>query len=128
VLERVRTLSVPALVAVAAIAICVGGCGSAKPKSASAWLSPHGLLEFESAFPPALQTDIGDAAPIAIADADCTRTPTQGVYLCTLHTESMNQIAYFVKVKGGSWTGRLDKSKTEQASIYPATIRGELKT
>jgi hypothetical protein len=124
----VRRLPVLTLVAVLAVAISVGGCGSAKPKSASAWLSPHGLLEFESAFPPALQTDIGDAAPIAIADADCTRTSTVRVYLCTVRTESMNQIAYFVTVKGRSWTGRLDKSKTEQASIYPATISSDPKT
>jgi hypothetical protein len=124
----VRTLPVLTLVVVA-VAISVSGCGSsAKHEAASVWLSPHGLLEFESAFPPALQTDIGDAAPIAIADADCTRTSKPGVYLCTIHTESMQPIAYFVTVKGQSWTGRLDKSKTEQASIYPTTIRGGLKT
>jgi hypothetical protein len=117
------------LAAVLAVAISVGGCGgSAKPKTASAWLSPHGLLEFESAFPPALQTDIGDAAPIAIADADCTRTSKPGVYLCTIHTESMQPIAYFVTVKGRSWTGRLDKSKTEQPSIYPEKISSDSKT
>jgi hypothetical protein len=126
----VRTLPVLTLVAVAAVAICVGGCGSAKakPKSASAWLSQHGLLELESAFPPALQNDIGDAAPIAIADADCTRTSKSGVYLCTLHTESMQPIAYFVTVKGKSWTGQLDKSKTEQPKLYPAKISSGSKT
>jgi hypothetical protein len=116
------------LVAVVAVAISVSGCGSAKPKSASVWLTPHGLLQLESTFPPALQTDIGDAAPIAIADADCTRTSTERVYLCTLHTESNQPIAYFVTVKGRSWTGRLDKSKTEQASIYPTTISSDPKT
>jgi hypothetical protein len=120
--ERVRTLPVLVLVAVVAVAICVGGCGSAKPKSNAAWLSPHGLIKLESSFPPTLQTAIGVAAPIAIADANCTRTSTQSVYLCTVNTTSSEPIAYFVKVKGGSWTGRLDKSKTEHASIYPATV------
>jgi hypothetical protein len=111
----VRALPVLTLVAVAAVAICVGGCGSAKakPKSASAWLSQHGLLEFESTFPPALQNDIGDAAPIAIADADCTRTSKSGVYLCTLHTESMQPIAYFVTVKGKS--ARQEQDRTAEA-------------
>jgi hypothetical protein len=117
------------LVAVAVVAISVGGCGgSAKPKAASAWLSPHALLKLESGFPPALQSDVGVAAAIAIADADCTRTSKSGVYLCTLQTESMQPIAYFVTVKGQSWTGRLDKSKTKQPSLYPATISSASKT
>jgi hypothetical protein len=116
------------LVVAVAVAISVSGCGSAKPKSTSAWLSPHALIELESSFPPVLQTDIGIAAPIAIADADCARTSTQSVYLCTVDTTSSNQIAYFVKVKGGSWTGRLDKSKTVDASIYPATVSSGPKT
>jgi hypothetical protein len=126
--ERVRGLPVLMLLVVVAIAICVGGCGSAKPKSSSAWLTPHGLIVLESTFPPTLQTAIGVAAPIAISDADCSRTSTQSVYLCTVDTTSSQPIAYFVKVKDGAWTGRLDKSKTDQASIYPTTVRSSSKT
>jgi hypothetical protein len=116
------------LVAAVAVAISVGGCGNAKAKSSSAWLSANGLLKLESTFPPTLQTAVGDAAPIAIADADCSRTSTKSVYLCTTSTESQQPIAYVVTVKGGSWTGRLDKSKTVQASIYPTTVHSAPKT
>jgi hypothetical protein len=118
----VRSLPV-LLLALAAVAISVGGCGSTKPKASSAWLSAHGLIKLESSFPPTLQTAVGVAAPIAIADANCTRTSTKSVYLCTVDTTSSDQIAYFVKVKGSSWTARLDRSKTVNASIYPATVK-----
>jgi hypothetical protein len=116
------------LVAVVTVAISVGGCGSSKAKSSAVWLGPSGLLKLESTFPPTLQTAVGDAAAIAIADAGCTRTSTKRVYLCTIDTESQQPIAYFVTVKGGSWTGRLDKSKTDDPTIYPTTVHSAPKT